>query len=106
MIIPEELIDHLESEINIGNVDKKVQNLILIISEEIRELKKQLNDLEKQSAEAINKHVARGIELVNQQKEFIEYLEEMLDSDDDNFSVVRVRDVLSKYKEIIGGDNK
>ncbi len=39
MIIPEELIDHLEHEINIGNVDKKVQNLILIISEENQQLK-------------------------------------------------------------------
>lgn len=39
MIIPEELIDHLEHEINIGNLDKKVQNLILIISEENQQLK-------------------------------------------------------------------
>ena len=31
MKLPEELIDHLEHEINIGNVDKKVQNLILLI---------------------------------------------------------------------------
>lgn len=38
----------------------------------------------------------------NQQKEFIEYLKQMLDSDDDNFSVVRVRDILSKYNEITG----
>ena len=34
MKLPEELIDHLEHEINIGNVDKKVQNLILLIFEE------------------------------------------------------------------------
>ena len=40
--------------------------------------------------------------LENQQKEFIEYLKQMLDSDDDNFSVVRVRDILSKYNEITG----
>lgn len=39
----------------------------------------------------------------NQQKEFIEYLENMLDNENDIFSVVRVKDVLSKYKEIIGG---
>ena len=39
----------------------------------------------------------------NQQKEFIEYLENMLDNENDMFSVVRVKDVLSKYEEIIGG---
>lgn len=40
--------------------------------------------------------------LENQQKEFIDYLENMLDNENDIFSVVRVKDVLSKYKEIIG----
>jgi hypothetical protein len=38
-----------------------------------------------------------------QQKEFVRYLEDMLDNENDIFSVVRVKDVLSKYKEIIGG---
>lgn len=38
----------------------------------------------------------------NQQKEFIEYLENMLDNENDIFSAVRVKDVLSKYKEITG----
>lgn len=38
------------------------------------------------------------------QKEFIKYLEGMLDTENDIFSVVRVKDVLSKYKEIIGDD--
>lgn len=38
-----------------------------------------------------------------QQKEFIKYLEDMLEDENDIFSVVRVKDVLSKYKEIIGG---
>lgn len=40
----------------------------------------------------------------NQQKEFIEYLEDMLVSELDIFTVVRVCDVLSKYKEIIGDE--
>lgn len=40
--------------------------------------------------------------LINQQKKFISYLENMLDNENDIFSVVRVKDVLSKYKEIIG----
>ena len=38
----------------------------------------------------------------SQQKMFIEYLEDMLDNENDIFSVVRVKDVLSKYKEITG----
>ena len=37
-----------------------------------------------------------------QQKEFIKYLKDMLDDKNDMFSVVRVIDVLQKYKEIIG----
>lgn len=44
--------------------------------------------------------------LITQQKEFIEYLENMLDNENDIFSVVRVKDVLSKYKEIIGGKDE
>ena len=38
-----------------------------------------------------------------QQKEFIKYLENMLDDENDIFSVVRVKDILQKYKEVIGG---
>ena len=37
-----------------------------------------------------------------QQKEFIKYLENMLDNEKDMFSVVRVKDALQKYKETIG----
>lgn len=40
----------------------------------------------------------RNTELLEQQKEFIKYLGD----ENDIFSVVRVKDVLSKYKEIIG----
>lgn len=39
--------------------------------------------------------------LENKQKEFVKYLENMLDDENDIFSVVRVKDVLQKYKEII-----
>ena len=44
-------------------------------------------------------------QLKNQQQEFIKYLEDMLDDDNDIFSIIRVKDVLVKYKEIIG-ENK
>lgn len=36
-----------------------------------------------------------------QQKEFINYLENMMSNEKDIFSVIRVRDALQKYKEII-----
>lgn len=40
------------------------------------------------------------------QKEFINYLENMLDDENDIFSVVRVKEVLQKYKEMIGGKDE
>lgn len=40
--------------------------------------------------------------LENKQKEFVKYLENMLDDENDIFSVIRVKEVLQKYKEIIG----
>lgn len=46
----------------------------------------------------------RNTELLEQQQVFIDYLEDMLDNDNDIFSVIRVKDVLNKYKEIIGTD--
>lgn len=44
------------------------------------------------------------VKMNKQQKEFVKYLESMLDDENDIFSVVRVKDVLQKYKEIIGDD--
>lgn len=41
-----------------------------------------------------------------QQKEFIKYLEDMLDDENDMFSVVRVKDVLQKYIEIVNGSER
>ena len=41
-------------------------------------------------------------QLKEQQKEFINYLKSMLKNEKDNFSVARVKDVLEKYKEIVG----
>ena len=86
---------------NSGLAQAEIDNTMGII-EENKELKKQLKELEEQSSNAINKQVARGIVLINQQKEFINYLKSMLENEKDNFSVARVKDVLLKYKEIIG----
>ena len=71
---------------------------------ELQELKKQLEDANEkiillQASEPMLNY-KKALE-ENQQKEFIEYLENMLDNENDIFSVVRVKDILQKYKEII-----
>lgn len=76
--------------------------------EEHRELKKQLEDKEdyinklQASKDKLNKW---DYEDTMKQKKFIKYLEDMLNNENDIFSVVRVKDVLQKYKEIIGGND-
>ena len=88
--------------------------------EEAKELKKQLEEY-KATNEVLSHELTKdkvlqqdclttcyGIpigdipKLITQQKEFIKYLKDMLDNENDIFSVVRVKDVLNKYKETIG----
>ena len=95
----------------------KEQNLIISkLQQENQELKKQLEDhikaemKAKDESEKLRKEYQETYkdvrveikEYKTQQKEFIEWLEDMLVSELDIFTVVRVCDVLSKYKEIIG----
>ena len=96
-----------------------IQGYVEMIEQECEELNKQLEnaneqinylrrsierkeeriiDLQDEKIPYTNEYVAK---LLNQQKKFIAYLENMLDNENDIFSVVRVKDVLSKYKEII-----
>lgn len=80
------------------NVTKEIVDDIKQLQQENQELKKQLEKLKEEKQEWINL-----LDMFkNQQKEFINYLENMLDDENDIFSVVRVKDILSKYKEIIG----
>ena len=65
------------------NEDRLI-NEIELLEKENRSLKKQLEEKE------------------NQQKEFIEWLDNLIVSDLGVFTEVKVCDVLSKYKEIIG----
>lgn len=84
------------------------QNRIMLL-EENQELKKQVEELDKKLFFTKNELDMRQKSIdnnLNQQKEFIKYLENMLDDENDIFSVVRVKDVLQKYKEIIGGRNE
>lgn len=73
--------------------------------DESEKLKKQLEERTKMYQNAY-KYGQRTedvtITLKAEQKEFIKYLEDMLDDENDIFSVVRVKDVLQKYKEIVG----
>lgn len=85
----------------------KYKNRCFELNKEIYELEEQLEDMTlcRDIASGHRKEVQdRESILLNQQKEFIKYLEDMLDNEDDIFSVVRVKDVLQKYKEIIGGN--
>ncbi len=73
------------------------------------ELKKQLEDMTlcRDIASGHREEVQdREITLLNQQKEFIKYLEYMLDDENDIFSVVRIKDVLQKYKEIVNSSER
>ena len=87
----------------------KTHNESVEIQKENQKLKKQLDEYEN---EPLTNRISRIDCIVSniysqnkiQQKEFINYLEDMLDDENDIFSVVRVKDALSKYKEIIGDD--
>ena len=80
-------------------------NLLMEKERDNQELKKKLDELQTLYNNMFKCHCNRvQVEtLLSQQKEFIEYLEDMLVSELDIFTVVRVCDVLSKYKETIGG---
>lgn len=83
----------------------KYKNRCLKLNKKIYELKEQLEDMTlcRDIASGHRKEVQdRETILLNQQKEFIKYLENMLDDENDIFSVVRVKDALQKYREIIG----
>ena len=93
---------------------EQLNSLVNSCQEEIRRLKKQLEERPKEyvfignaqnkTRDFINQITKDNKEFKNQQKEFIEYLENMLENENDIFSVVRVKDVLNKYKETIGDD--
>ena len=81
----------------------------MLLKKENQELKKQVEENKDKINWYENFEINKTIDKLrikhnNQQKEFINYLEDMLEDENDIFSVVRVKDVLSKYKEIIGGN--
>ena len=87
-------------ENNETTINSEEIEAIEFLIKENQELKKQLEEYKRLGFKHLNDKCNK---LENQQKEFISYLKNMLDNENDIFSVVRVKDVLSKYKEIIGG---
>lgn len=83
---------------------EQLNSLINSCQEEIRQLKKQLkpNYYVKGLEGTIKEYQQEMNKVAIQQKEFIKYIEDMLDDENDIFSVVRVKDVLQKYRSIIG----
>lgn len=81
-------------------------NAIQFLLEENKKIKKQLEETDRKLFLTKNELDMREKSIdnkLNQQKEFIKSLEDMLDNESDIFSVVRVKDVLQNYKQIIGG---
>ena len=72
------------------NIEQLYDKFYYPLLVEYKELKKQFEEWKK----LLNKFKI-------QQKEFIKYLENMLDDENDIFSVVRVKYILQKYKKII-----
>ena len=71
------------------------------LQQENQELKKQLEKKYSKIGTLTNEILyEENTKLINQQEEFIKYLEDMLDDENDIFSVARGKDVLQKYKEI------
>lgn len=78
--------------------------MMMWFTEKVKEENKQLKKKYENSVADYETTMFEKEQLKKQQKEFIKYLEDMLDDENDIFSVVRVKDVLQKYKEIIGDD--
>lgn len=125
--------EHVKKEIDLKEINKDISKGLQKVSikrnkwkkryetehRRKQELNRKLKELEEQSASAINEQVSRGVDLTNQQKEFIEYLEkninhykEIIKSDRENNTKQDCRrfetrwttyeESLSKYKEIVG----
>lgn len=88
---------------------KDREEYISILEQDNVELKKQLEETDRKLFFIRNELDMRQKSIdnkLNQQKAFIKYLEDMLDDENDIFSVVRVKDVLQKYKEIVNSSER
>lgn len=95
-----------EKMVRLINKNQELKKQLESANEQISYLRRSIErkeeriiDLQYERIPYTNEYVDK---LLNQQKEFVNYLENMLDDENDIFSVVRVKDVLQKYKSIIG----
>ena len=118
----ENYISELESMFELSELEEHSRNILKVgiyikqLQQENQKLKKELEEKNKPQifidTQDIEERYAEGLyqdyleeenkKYKNQQKEFINYLENMLDDENDIFSVVRVKDALRKYREIMG----
>ncbi len=114
-------INELREKVKNGDFDdNELIDLVLYLERENQSLNKQLeeNKLNHKQLKDLDKIEKSFIELKNQQKEFIEYLERTIeelecdDVDDEEMKgyliqrIYTFKEVLSKYKEIIGGKDE
>lgn len=102
------------------NVTKEIVDDVKQLQKENQELKKQLeeNKLNHKQLKDLDKIEKSFIEIKNQQQEFIEYLEKIIEElecdnvDDEEMKgyliqrIYTFKEILSKYKEIIGGKDE
>ena len=70
------------------------------IQKEYIEFQEKANDIQFELRDDRDNYYEKLCDVERDEKKFIKYLEDMLDDENDMFSVVRVKDVLQKYKEI------
>ena len=94
---------------------EQLNSLVNSCQEEIRQLKKQLEEKENIACnwkDSCLENAGKIEKLENQQKEFIEYLTSYIDLLSNKPDLIEEREIdllkeiLSKYKEIIGGKNE
>ena len=93
---------------NVIRLDKKALEYLRSLEQKIYDLKKQLEECKKDNKKLGRDKIDYLTEfgkMSSAQDRFIKYLEDMLDDRNDIFSVIRVRDILQKYKEITGVEN-
>ena len=82
--------------------NKELKEELKILSDNYKEMDKFHKSSFLNRSNYIKELEKENQQLKEQQKEFINYLKSMLENEKDNFSVARVKDVLEKYKEIVG----
>lgn len=78
---------------------KYLEDELILQNLELRNIYFNVTHINKIYTKELNRYIAK-------QQKFINFLENMLDDENDIFSVVRVKDVLQKYKEMIGGKDE